>query len=227
LTDTAITKPLKRPAQAFPLVRHLSWRLSLLLARTQVTPNQLTAASLVAGLACAWYVMQGSYEFGIAAGALLVLCYVFDNSDGEIARIKNLHSNFGMHFDTFADWLVHGFFFAALGIGVSLRTGQDMWLWMGWSAAAGATANYFLGVYLDSRNKGPNARIGDPETPDLPTWKEKALFAFRELSRADFCFIVLALALVDGLWVLLPTGAIGAQIYWVTAFMARARHFHV
>lgn len=227
LTESAISKTLKPPAQVFPLVRHLSWRLSRLLARTQVTPNQLTTVSLASGLGCVWYVMQGSHELGILAGALLVVCYVLDNSDGEIARVKDQHTEFGMHFDTFVDWLVNAAFFAALGIGVALRTGEDMWLWMGWIAAAGGTINYLLSIYHDWRAEGPSARMGEPETPRLPSWKEKALFTFREMTRADFCFIVMALALADGLWLLLPTGAIGAQVYWITAFMAQARRYHV
>jgi hypothetical protein len=36
-----------------------------------------------------------------------------------------------------------------------------------------------------------------------------------------------ALAAFDVLWVLLPAGAIGAQVYWLTALVKRAREFHV
>ena len=61
-----------------------------------------------------------------------------------------------------------------------------------------------------------------PATPLL--W---VIYFLRELSRADFCFLVLFLALFGGLWVLLPAGAIGAQIYWMTQFVRGARQFHV
>ena len=70
--------------------------------------------------------------------------------------------------------------------------------------------------------------VGEEEEHSLPTtpllW---VIYFYRELSRADFCFLVLLLALLGGLWVLLPAGAIGAQIYWMTQFVRGARQFHV
>ena len=50
---------------------------------------------------------------------------------------------------------------------------------------------------------------------------------FRELSRADFCFIVLALAIFDLTWVLLPAAAVGAHAYWVFRFASGANRFRV
>ena len=41
------------PTQLFPLVRHLSYRLTPLLLKTAITPNQITAISLSLGLLCA------------------------------------------------------------------------------------------------------------------------------------------------------------------------------
>ena len=45
---------------------------------------------------------------------------------------------------------------------------------------------------------------------DVTNW---LIYIFHKLSRADFCLIVLGLALFDVLWILLPLGAIGAQAY--------------
>ena len=39
--------------------------------------------------------------------------------DGEIARIKDQCSYFGMRYDSFVDFIVHVAFFACLGIGVA------------------------------------------------------------------------------------------------------------
>ncbi len=52
------------------------------------------------------------------------------------------------------------------------------------------------------------------------------MFIFRELTRADFWLIVLALSIFDVTWVLLPAGAIGAQVYWATQFFGCAREFY-
>ena len=171
--------------------------------------------------------MQGTYGLAVAGGGLLVLCYLFDNIDGEIARLKGLQSTFGMHYDTFADWLVHAAFFPALGLGETARSGNDLWVWLGVAAGAGATINYVVVLYLDRRDGVPESTTAAPRTPRASSLAGKLVYAFRELSRADFCFIVLALALIDGLWPLLPCAAAGAQVYWMTAGAQQARDAHV
>ncbi|MBT5938971.1 MAG: hypothetical protein HOG95_03510 [Rhodospirillaceae bacterium] len=45
------------------------------------------------------------------------------------------------------------------------------------------------------------------------------VYVFRELFRADFCFIVLVLTPFNLLWLILIAGAIGAQVYWIMYFM--------
>ncbi len=45
--------------------------------------------------------------------------YTFDNCDGEVARVKNMSSDFGAKFDDMSDWMVDASFFAALGYGTS------------------------------------------------------------------------------------------------------------
>jgi len=51
------------------------------------------------------------------------------------------------------------------------------------------------------------------------------IYIFHKLSRADFCFIVLILALFNLTYILLPFAAIGAQIYWITDLFERARGY--
>jgi phosphatidylglycerophosphate synthase len=218
----------------FPLIRFFSRPVTGVLARLPVSANQVTAASLVLGLGAAWAAAAATQASALAAGLLMVGAYVLDNCDGEIARLKNQCSRFGMYFDSFVDWAVHTAFFWGLGVGVTTATGEAFWNWLGLAAAAGGTLNYGLSFVLSARDRTTAGEPSDltgraaaenarrPETPG-----EWILFAFRELARADFCFIVLALAVFDALWVLLPVGAIGAQIYWMTAMFKRAREFHV
>lgn len=213
------------PTTRLPLVRVLSRRLTPVLAALPVSANQITALSLVAGLAAAWVLARPGPWSGLLAGALLVLCYVLDNCDGEIARMKGQCTRFGMHFDTFVDWLVHSAFFLGLGLGWSRLTGEPAWLLLGAAAAAGGTVNYVLGLVLDRDEDGSGAPAGEPAGPR--NRREWVLFAFRELSRADFCFIVLGLGALGLQWVLLPAGAIGAQVYWMTRFFRASRRFHV
>ena len=218
----------------FPLIRRVSAHVTPVLVRLPVSANQITAVSLLAGVASGWCMMQGERTWAIVGGLFLVLSYVLDNCDGEIARLKNQSSRFGMHFDNFVDSAVHAVFFAGLGIGIRKTTGQDVWLWLGWIAAAGCVINYLAGFIVDARDRAAAAHAPDADAREEATqWRmprgrrEWIIYVFRELSRADFCFIVLALAVFDLTWVLLPAAAAGAHAYWVFRFARGASRFRV
>ena len=221
-------------ARLFPLIRRISARVSPVIVQLPVTANQVTAASLAVGLAACWGFMQGGFSWTLGGEMLFTLCYTLDNCDGEVARFKNQTSGFGDKFDTFVDWVVHAGFFAALGVGVAKESGDDLWLWLGFIAAAGGTINYFIGVAVDARLRletgdalDTTGRRNDDHPPRPEDWKQWALMAFREFARADFCFIVLGLAFFNALWLLLPLCAVGAQVYWVTQLVGDARDYHV
>ena len=213
-----------------PLVRYLSSRVTPILAKLPVTANQITAVSLACGLFCSWLMTMQTQPEAILGAIFLVLCYVLDNCDGEIARLKGQSSNFDGAFDTCVDWLVHSAFFAALGWGVSQQNGAEIWLWLGLTAAVGATVNYVLTLYMDSRD-GAYQQLGRDDGEDVnvrpEVWWEWLIFSFRELARADFCIVVVFLASVDGLAILLPLAALGAQIYWLTLFVEKSKNYHV
>lgn len=217
------------PSQPLPLVRHLSYRASRVLVRTPLTPNQITWTALALGLAASVALLRGDRGGDLAAAVLLVLCYVLDNCDGEIARAKSLSSTFGAQLDTAVDAVVHAVFFIALGHAEWRTTGHVTWAVLGWAAAGGATVNYVIGLVHDARARRAPATAVPPPVPDPAPrgWRELAVFALRELSRADFCFIVVVLAALDLLHLLLPAAALGAQAYWLSGLWSRARDFHV
>lgn len=221
---------LTAPAQALPLTRHLSYRLTPLIYRLPLTPNQVTALSMLAGLAGAWCFALGTANWGIAGGALLVVCYTLDNCDGEIARLKDMSSEWGAQFDDLVDWMVDSAFFASLGYGTWDSTGEILWFWCGIAAAAGATIDYVIDLIHHAKSKNqPEAKTREEEATDVrkpEDFKDWLIYIFHKLSRADFCVIVLGLALFDVTWVLLPLGAIGAQAYWITDLFQRARGWH-
>lgn len=218
------------PEQLFPLVRHLSYRLTPILLKTPATPNQITSISLLLGLACAACFTQGGWITGIIGGLLLVASYTFDNCDGEVARIKKMSSEFGAKLDDMSDWMVDASFFVALGYGTAQVNGQQFWLWLGLAAAAGAFIDYIVDlIYEAKKSEDPDA-ISREEQASEPKQPEDALdwiiYIFHKLSRADFCIIVLGLALFNVTWILLPFAAIGAQAYWITDLFERARGYH-
>jgi len=195
--------------------------------RTPITPNQITALSLVFGLAAGVACLYGSYASLLTGAFFLFGGYVLDNCDGEIARLKNMRSVFGMRFDTFVDWIVHTFFFVCLGWGATLSTGQQWWLWTGIAAGAGGTINYGLELY-QNKTKPHASQLPDEDSAKKDDDTDMDRFVFNaRVVRSDFCFIVLFLSMGGVLWYLLPPAAIGAQAYWCLQFTRSARRWHV
>lgn len=215
---------LKRPARIFPLVRHLARPVTLVLRQLPITPNQITYVSLVLGLLSSLALLSDGYGNALISSVLLLGCYVLDNCDGEIARLKGLSSEFGKRLDTFVDWIVHAAFFLCLGWGVAEGTSQSLWLWFGVLAAFGGTVNYAIDVIRDMRDKATSVhRVEDGPDQNVT---DRVVYSTRVI-RTDFCFIVLFLSLVDNIWILLPASAIGAQFYWGIQFVKGFRRHHV
>jgi phosphatidylglycerophosphate synthase len=195
--------------------------------RTSITPNQITALSLVFGLTAGVACLFGSYASLLIGAFLLFGGYVLDNCDGEIARLKNMRSIFGMRFDTFVDWVVHTFFFVCLGWGATSATGQKWWLWSGIAAGLGGTINYGLELY-QNKTKPHASQLAHEESTKKDDDTDMDRFVFNaRVVRSDFCFIVLFLSVGGVLWYLLPPAAIGAQAYWCLQFTRSARRWHV
>ncbi|HSY25204.1 MAG TPA: CDP-alcohol phosphatidyltransferase family protein [Polyangiaceae bacterium] len=86
-------------------------------ARTPVTPNQLTLVNFVIFVAAAaMFVAMPSWSGGLWAVAVLELSYCFDCADGMLARFKKLASKTGHLFDFFTDEAKAVLLAAALGL---------------------------------------------------------------------------------------------------------------
>jgi len=204
----------------FPLIHHLSRPVSKIIIALPITPNQITTASLIMGIIGCVFFLNPNFEDNILGSISFLIAYIFDNCDGAVARHKNLQTGFGEKYDTFVDWIVHSIFFLALGYGYYQETGNNLWLWLGLFGSIGGTINYWAIFFIESFE---NESTESDKTKLPKTITENIIFVFRELFRADFCFIILVLAVIDLLWLLLPAGAIGAQIYWIMLFIDRTK----
>ena len=213
---------------AFPLIRHFSRRLTPLLLRLPLSANMVSILAMGCGLWSAWLLATGGAADPVWAAAWLILYYILDHCDGEVARAKNQASKYGAALDSFVDWLVHALLFAALGYGHAMLTDQPWWLWLGLIAAGGATINYMLALYFAHKDHSDSADedVEASEHVQPQTLRMWFVFFFRELVRSDFCFLFFALAMFNGVWLLLPAAAIGAQVYWMMAFIREARSYH-
>jgi phosphatidylglycerophosphate synthase len=109
------------------LLRPLAGLIVALLYRTPVTPNQVTLASIIAGLIAALlYLGQDATSVAIA-GLMVTLKDVLDSADGQLARAKNQYSRIGRFLDSIGDFVVDLAVFAAIGWSLYHSTGS-FWL---------------------------------------------------------------------------------------------------
>jgi hypothetical protein len=96
-------------------------------ARRGLTPNQVTVASMVIGVAAAAAFATGE-RWGLVAGAILLqLSFTADCVDGQLARYTRNFSALGAWLDSMFDRGKEYLAFAGLAIGAS-RAGDPVWL---------------------------------------------------------------------------------------------------
>ncbi|MFF4172956.1 DUF5941 domain-containing protein [Streptomyces sp. NPDC001744] len=95
-------------------------------ARRGLTPNQVTTASLLTALIAAGCAATGERGGYVAAGVLLLLSFVLDCTDGQLARYALKYSTMGAWLDATFDRAKEYAFYAGLALGAA-RDGDDVW----------------------------------------------------------------------------------------------------
>jgi len=125
---------------------HTSWthRLTRVMVRplvnTAVTPNHLTTARLISGVAACGAFAVGDATWDFWGGVIWIVSCLLDRADGELARLSGKTSPGGHHYDYVCDVIVNGVLFLAIGIG--LRDGA----FGGWAIALGVLASIAIVV---------------------------------------------------------------------------------
>lgn len=121
------------------------------LAKTPVTPNQLTTARLLAGLAGAGLMAAGPGWQDIA-GAVFVLSVALDRADGDLARLTGKTSPGGHRYDMIADAVCNTLILIGLGIG--LRGGDYGLMAVPLGALAGLSVAAILWMVMKMEEMG-------------------------------------------------------------------------
>ncbi|MFG2988872.1 DUF5941 domain-containing protein [Streptomyces sp. NPDC048257] len=95
-------------------------------ARRGLTPNQVTTASLITALIAAGCAATGERWGYVAAGVLLLVSFVLDCTDGQLARYSLQYSTMGAWLDATFDRAKEYSFYAGLALGAA-RNGDDVW----------------------------------------------------------------------------------------------------
>ena len=186
--------------------RRFSLAITRLLLPYPVSPNQVTAASLVIGLLGAWWLAAPSAALQFQGALTLWFCCLLDGSDGEIARLKHHITPWGGDFDLLADHVAHLATFVALPIGVArLHPGASWWtagtLLVTGFLACGFSV-YWLVLRLPEERRGPNALIVE-----------------RVASR-DYVYLLVALTAIGRLDWFVWAAAVGSHAFWAWLWLS-------
>ena len=95
-----------RPSDSFLtwiFARSISIRLTPLVAKTSITPMQVTLLGLFIGLIAAWQASKAGWSNHLTAALLLELSHVLDCIDGELARLTGRGNPFAAALDPITD----------------------------------------------------------------------------------------------------------------------------
>ncbi len=119
-TDGPVSQILNRP---------ISLRISKLLLKTGITPNQISILSTVIGLVGASFFFSGEYFYLILGGILIHIHSIVDGCDGEVARLKLRQTKYGGWLDSVLDRYVDAAIIFGLVYGYWSITG-DTTIWI-------------------------------------------------------------------------------------------------
>jgi phosphatidylglycerophosphate synthase len=190
--------------------RRISRALTRALVGLGLTPNQVTFASLLAGVTAAWLLWNAtplSACLGVVAYSMAV---ILDHADGDVARLTFQESPLGARLDVLVDGLVQALVMLALGVTAG-RAGGWPALVAGIAASAGAMLS---AVFAARLGVGAGRHAGARGLLD-------------RLGNRDFVYLVLAV-FVAGVWLapaILPllvfVLAVGSQAFWVSCLVTR------
>jgi phosphatidylglycerophosphate synthase len=193
------------------LDRHLSWRISLPLARTGIKPNHVTIANTMLGFVSAWLFTIPGYWPRVAGALLFLLSTTIDGVDGELARLQMSETEFGGKLDMLTDNLVHVAIFSGVYLGCARTTHSTAFLFL-IPIFLGGFALAALSTYLAFKIRGPSAQ----------KWLERV----DKVSGRDFAYLLAGFAIANHLDYFAWGTAFGVYVFafvllWLTWRRAR------
>lgn len=116
--------------------RPIGARLAAVLAPTRVTPDQVTLASLVVGLAAGHMFVYTDPWLNLLGFALFIVSDLFDSADGQLARMRGTSTRFGRILDGLSDSARFINLYAHLAVRLALANGWEWPMAIGLAAAA-------------------------------------------------------------------------------------------
>ncbi len=107
------------------ITNEISLLLTWILVKTKITPNQISVLSIVCGLFSGIFYMSGHFFVG---SCFLFTHHIFDCTDGNLARAKQLFSPFGRWLDFFSDRVSEMFVFIGFSYFYYKSGSDQVWI---------------------------------------------------------------------------------------------------
>jgi len=104
--------------------RKISRLISAPLSKTNISPNMITVIRPIVALIGFVLILQGEYLLSIIGGGVLLIYFIIDKTDGEVARLKGEESKFGKVLDSIVDITIDSLLYIVLMMNYLIRT-QD------------------------------------------------------------------------------------------------------
>lgn len=138
-------------------------------ARRGLTPNQVTTASLLTALIAAACAATGTRGGFVAAGVLLLLSFVLDCTDGQLARYSLQYSTLGAWLDATFDRAKEYAYYAGLALGVARGGGgDDVWA-LALAAMVLQTCRHVVDFAFNEAHNDSTAAPGGKAVAGTPT----------------------------------------------------------
>ena len=188
------------------LNRPISRRITRFLLKFPIHPSAWTISIFVLPLIACVFLVRGDYVSVVIGAAIFQVFSILDGCDGEIARAKNLESQFGERLDYFCDFAASLLYVLALGLGLHrssegivcavLITGNELFLRVGKSKMAVGSSALHESFYARHR-----AMIGHS---GLLNFGERFVWWLFQLTKRDMAILVFFMLALLGLadWIL-------------------------
>lgn len=163
LAETYLYGSLGTPADSLMdrlVNRRFSRLLTRILVRFPVRPSHVTLAGLFVGLAGVSSVWAATPTSILLGFLLYQAAVVLDHSDGEVARLKLMESEFGAWLDISVDAVIHGSMVLGMASTAAALRGAPLLRWVGLVGAAGeAVSNVVAYRFPGTARSGGRSQV--------------------------------------------------------------------
>ena len=188
--------------------RRISRQITRQLVKTPITPNQTTFICLTVGIVSACYFWIGGYWNYLIGALVFQFSFIFDQCDGEIARLKFMESRFGGWFDAVCDSIIRTLMILGMTGSMYAVSNQTLILILGILSSVGIFVSTILSSYETLKKEEESLNSASVEN------ENKLSALIDKFNNTDSFSIILFICILSGhlIWFLWTIG-VGSFVF--------------